>query len=217
MKVFAEYVKENGIEYRKRTLIQFGASWDLIGSAVLKNPGSATPQRKVNIEECEQLNKFYNTKVDESIWHFFDIGRDNTIRTFLPNLFNGYYATGVEKVKLEGVIQLFNLFYVRNANVNKAKDKIENNDSEFLYEDSDELISLLRDKPVYLGWGDVCNTNSNTKELATKIFEFQKSSGIKYLNEGFSDNKFYHPQYLNMGNDKDTVHSFWRVIESKQQ
>lgn len=213
MEVFAEYIQENGIEYRRRTLIQFGASWDLIGSAVLKNPGSATPQKKVNIEECEQLNKFYNTKVNESIWYIFN--PDQTMRC-LRKLFNGYYA-GVEKVKLEGVIQLFNLFNVIEANLDKAKDKIENNDSEFAYEDSDELISLLRDKPVYLGWQDVWNTNSKTKELATKIFEFQKSSGIKYLNENFSDNNFYHPQYLNTGTDKDTVLSFWRVIESKQQ
>ena len=43
MKVFAHYYDsdETGNNYRWRTLLQFGASWDIIGSVVMKNPGSA--------------------------------------------------------------------------------------------------------------------------------------------------------------------------------
>lgn len=41
MKVYAEYFEEDGLLYRRNTLLQFGDSWDLIGSAVLANPGCA--------------------------------------------------------------------------------------------------------------------------------------------------------------------------------
>ena len=43
MKVFAHYHKSEttGKDYRWRTLLQFGTSWDIIGSVVMKNPGSA--------------------------------------------------------------------------------------------------------------------------------------------------------------------------------
>ena len=42
MKVYAEYFEENGLKYRKNTLLQFGNSLDVIGNIVLANPGSAT-------------------------------------------------------------------------------------------------------------------------------------------------------------------------------
>ena len=34
MKVYAEYIKENGKEYRRKTLLQFGDNTELIRSAV---------------------------------------------------------------------------------------------------------------------------------------------------------------------------------------
>lgn len=43
MKVFAHYECNENIEYRWRTLLQFGSSWDVLGSVVMKNPGSARP------------------------------------------------------------------------------------------------------------------------------------------------------------------------------
>ena len=47
MKVYAHYKgKEktgDGNSYRWRTLLQFGDSWECIGSVFMKNPGSAKP------------------------------------------------------------------------------------------------------------------------------------------------------------------------------
>ena len=47
MKVYAHYRgKEktgDGNSYRWRTLLQFGDSWECIGSVFMKNPGSAKP------------------------------------------------------------------------------------------------------------------------------------------------------------------------------
>lgn len=51
MKVFAHYMgnekdwnlSEDGFQYRWRTLLKFGDSWNVIGSVIMKNPGSAQP------------------------------------------------------------------------------------------------------------------------------------------------------------------------------
>ena len=50
MKVFAHYYDsdETGNNYRWRTLLHFGTSWDIIGSVVMKNPGSAEPHNYVH-------------------------------------------------------------------------------------------------------------------------------------------------------------------------
>ena len=50
IRVYAEYFNEKDIGYRKTTIIQIGDSWELLGSAILKNPGSAKPIDK-KIEE----------------------------------------------------------------------------------------------------------------------------------------------------------------------
>ncbi|MBO5824912.1 MAG: hypothetical protein J6Q93_08170, partial [Prevotella sp.] len=43
MKVYAHFREKDGVMYRWRTLLQFGNSWQVIGSVVMKNPGSAYP------------------------------------------------------------------------------------------------------------------------------------------------------------------------------
>ena len=69
MNIYAEYFSENGINYRKTTIIQIGDSWEIIGSAILKNPGSAIPLD----DEIEK--DFYCWKKGTyrfDIWHWFD-------------------------------------------------------------------------------------------------------------------------------------------------
>jgi hypothetical protein len=59
--VFAEFLRESIHEYRKITLLQFGDRRDLIGSAVLKNPGSARLECEVADEEFAQIKSFLFT------------------------------------------------------------------------------------------------------------------------------------------------------------
>lgn len=55
MKVFTHYTKiTEQEEFRWRTLLQFGESWDIIGSVVMKNPGSAAVSRAVTDPETGQ-------------------------------------------------------------------------------------------------------------------------------------------------------------------
>ena len=45
MKVYARYFSEDGLNFRRDTILRFGDSWDVIGAAVLINPGSHRSQR----------------------------------------------------------------------------------------------------------------------------------------------------------------------------
>ena len=55
MKVFAHCYDsdETGNNYRWRTLLQFGTSWDILGSVVMKNPGSAEPHYLIILAQGE--------------------------------------------------------------------------------------------------------------------------------------------------------------------
>ena len=61
MKVYALWHKENGYEYRWRTLLQFGTSWDIIGSVYMKNPGSASPIADPDGNALAHLKEFSNS------------------------------------------------------------------------------------------------------------------------------------------------------------
>ena len=68
MKVYAEFIEENGILFRTKTLLQYGDSWDLIGSIVMKNPGSAKPGVPLNEESKNHISNFFDEKIDFSNW-----------------------------------------------------------------------------------------------------------------------------------------------------
>ena len=62
MKVFARWIKatldnhsEEEYHFRKNTILQFGNSWDIIGAAILINPGSALPTNESI--DCETISK----------------------------------------------------------------------------------------------------------------------------------------------------------------
>ena len=50
MKVYARYFSEDGLNFRRDTILRFGDSWDVIGAAVLINPGSAHPLAEIDSE-----------------------------------------------------------------------------------------------------------------------------------------------------------------------
>lgn len=73
-KVYAEFFTNNsGKEYRKKTLLHFGNSTNLIGSAVLTNPGSA---KLIGEPNSEFIKSFYDDNhhiknTDTNIWKTF--------------------------------------------------------------------------------------------------------------------------------------------------
>ena len=91
-KVFACFYTDEAtnITYRRNTVLQFGDSWDVIGTAILLNPGSATIAADQLLDkELESLRDL--TGIADG-WQVVDFGRDATIRDWLPKIFNGYYA-----------------------------------------------------------------------------------------------------------------------------
>lgn len=194
MKVFAHYHKSEttGNDYRWRTLLQFGTSWDIIGSVVMKNPGSAAPLYSVNEPTTlEQLKRLEQPKLffDEPEYAWYSFSCDDTMQK-VERLFCAYYMTSI----LNGVIQVFNLMNVRDPNIELAL--IKNNSASFPFSKTTESDIKSLVAPVYLGWGDLWKKQP-FREDAEKIFTaIQNKLDGKYLFPRLADNNFYHPQYL---------------------
>ena len=150
MKVFAHYYDsdETGNNYRWRTLLQFGASWDIIGSVVMKNPGRAEPHNYVHESTTlKQLERF--PEPDYGIYSQRDyFSSDDTLQK-VEKLFCAYYKTAT----LKGVIKVFNLMNVRDPNLEQAL--IKNNKATYPFSKTIESDIKSLVAPVYLGWGDL--------------------------------------------------------------
>ena len=150
MKVFAHYYDsdETGNNYRWRTLLQFGASWDIIGSVVMKNPGRAEPHNYVHESTTlKQLERFPEPDYGiYSQWDYFS--SDDTLQK-VEKLFCAYYKTAT----LNGVIQVFNLMNVRDPKLEQAL--IKNNKATYPFSKTIESDIKSLVAPVYLGWGDL--------------------------------------------------------------
>ena len=211
IKVYTHYKCENEIEYRWRTIIQIGDSWDIRGTIFMKNPGSSKsiePDIKPieNDGLLEELRKFDDRRTSLSNdWYEFSV--DRTMISVI-NLFKEYYEANGKQ--LNGVIQIFNLFNVRDANLRKAIDKCKDDGlDKLVYTTDDDIKNIV--SPVYIGWGNLWR-NPAHKENAQRIFSevIKKTS---YLCNSIEGNKFYHPQYLmnygkNRKNCKEVLEKF---------
>ena len=194
IRVYAEYFNEKDIGYRKTTIIQIGDSWELLGSAILKNPGSAKPIDK-KIEEKNLItlssicpnSKRYN-------WKEFSV--DATMQCLIK-IFNGSYVGNPKEIS--GIILLFNLHYIREADINKARDLFNTSLSEHTFPNLDEVRFMIGNKPVFIGWFNEHKKlkNDTVEYFSNEIFNHLISKENCYLEKGFKENKFYHPLYIN--------------------
>ena len=194
IKVYTHYLCKNEIEYRWRTIIQIGDLWDIRGTIFMKNPGSSEPVESSynpidNRVILEKLRTFDVRRTSlSSEWYEFSV--DRTMICVI-NLFKAYYEAHGKQ--LNGVIQIFNLFNVRDANLKKAIDMCKNDGlDKLVYTTDDDVKNIV--SPVYIGWGNLWRVPAY-KENAQRIFSevIKKTSYLCYRIEG---NKFYHPQYL---------------------
>lgn len=175
MKVYAHYKEVGNIAYRWRTLLQFGSSWHIIGSVVMKNPGSAYPVKEVHLPELYAID-------GTSEWYEF---KGDITMTCISELFTEYHKTD----HLNGVIQIFNLFNVKEANLNKALTLYGDCCPSTIEQDLSDIVL-----PAYLGWGKL-GTDSRFREQATRFFDVVKAQK-HYLDNNFNANPFFHPLYL---------------------
>lgn len=198
MKVFAHYECNENIEYRWRTLLQFGSSWNVLGSVVMKNPGSARPCTQIKEgSDYKELIKF-DTKNE-----WYEFSPDPTMHC-IERLFHEYCRQ--QSKVFEGVIQVFNLMNVRDPNLANAIDKSTKARYDALFTTEEDINHLI--SPIYIGWGQL-GQSPLFKDSASRLFSATlMKEGSKYLDEEFQKNSFYHPQYL-MGRGKYTSKSIY--------
>jgi len=200
MEVYGRSISHGILNYRKDTLLRFGESCKLIGSIILLNPGSASvvQSRKADLEF---ISKFYeenhNLDVPGNIKEWSEYNPDPTMRQ-VEKIFSGWYINlnhngeYSNKRELNGVIQLFNLFDIRNPNLGAALAQQRLPDSlQGLFCEHAQLAT----KPVYLGWGHPGLNGFPSQTL--NIFNDINLSVNTYLKPILKDNRCYHPGYIN--------------------
>jgi hypothetical protein len=192
MKVYAHYEIIDTVEYRWHTILQFGDSWDLIGSVVMKNPGSSSPKNKE--QDADLLKKLADFTKDENE-NWWEFSADNTMQN-IEKLFRERQYSETNSGELNGIIQVYNLF--NTAYLRKALEKNQATDGNILCTLQSDIKSF-GNSPIYLGWGDL-GKDKRFIEKAKFVFEtIQKEPYSQhYLNPNFQQNKFYHPQFLCM-------------------
>lgn len=202
LRIFAEFVEENDIQYRTKTILKYGDSWDLIGTIVMKNPGNAFPLKKIATEDFSDIKKYVYPDVEIVNWHEFK--DDNTIKR-ISNIFDGTFVN--KKTKLNGIILIYNLFNVREKNIVEGVRKANISTSEHLLPNLVELINCSQNKPIYLGFNwEYTNKKNNHKQkiekFANDIFTYIKHSDNMYLEDHIIKNFFYHPLSPQISNPK---------------
>lgn len=210
MKVYAQYFELEGISYRLNTILQFGDSWELLGNVVLANPGSAEPIKEIDDSKIQQLQNFYknfeNRNFDTINWYEFS---DDATMQRIEKIFNGWYINPDEIIKLNGVIQLFNTFNVKNQNLTESIEK--------LPPDNDILFSLgiekyFNDKPTYFGFSNDVLYDDRLRPIAENIFNNSSSIVKTMYNKEFDKNSFYHPTFINRSYKRDFFQKYMENI-----
>ena len=123
MKVYTHFniIDNTDMGYRWRTLLQFGTSWDVIGSIVMMNPGGANFKHPDHHAETEKellnhLRQFDNDQSFAEDWYEF--GSDPTFNLVKELFTERARVRGYNE--LNGVIQIFNLFYLKDPNLNRG-------------------------------------------------------------------------------------------------
>ncbi|MGM0641990.1 MAG: hypothetical protein ACQESN_11280 [Thermotogota bacterium] len=211
MRVYAEYFEEDGLTFRKNTLLQFGGGWKLVGNAVLANPGSAEPIGNPPNEVLGSLSEFYETYRESNTFlseNWFEFSPDSTMR-FIEKIFNGWYVG--KHVDLNGVIQLFNTFNVRDQKLSQAIDKIGIN-TELLF--SYNVHKYFHDKSTYFGFSNEVLNNQDLRKVAEHIFTQSSERVRRPYQKQFSENSFYHPMYVNRAHRQKHFQSYkYSVLE----
>ena len=210
MKVYAQYFELEGISYRLNTILQFGNSWELLGNVVLANPGSAEPIKSIDENITNKLENFYNN-FDDRIFenkNWYEFSDDATMQR-IEKIFNGWYVNSDEIIKLNGVIQLFNTFNVKNQNLSESIEK--------LPPDNDILFSLgiekyFNDKPTYFGFSNDVLYDDRLCPIAENIFNNSSDAVKNIYNSEFEKNSFYHPTFINRSYKRDFFQKYMKNI-----
>ena len=165
---FAYYQNNLNGGLRWGTLIISGGDERIVGNAVLKNPGSASPVQGLFSQRGDGRMEF---SLDATMLALADLFRLD---------------------ERSGTVRLFNLFDVRDVDPGTAITKL--GDSCCMDGDIAEKIASIPGVPTYLGWGDLWKNPALT-DRAQRIFEAVLPD-LPYLSVPMETNPFFHPLYL---------------------
>lgn len=198
MRVYTHYrqISETNSEgFRFRTLLQFGSSWNIVGSVVMKNPGSANFKSPDQIKDEDLLCQLRKFDDNEEVAPWYEFNADSTMRC-VASLFTEYFQKNHSR-PLEGVVQIFNLFYIKDANLYTGLEKLQKNGNLDIVDfDIQHLIA-----PIYLGFSNL-GRSPKLRENAERFFNEARRKGMRNIDADFSKNRFTHPLYL-MGYGKN--------------
>ncbi|EAH4617586.1 TPA: hypothetical protein SBE77_000798 [Campylobacter jejuni] len=150
MEVYARYFDTQDYSFRMDTLLCFGQSAELLGSAVLLNPGSSKcKEESLTCDELNKIREFYKDKKDVGdfdSWKKFS--PDSTMRE-IERIFNGQHID--KKTELNGIIQIFNLFNLKNSDSDSAIKEMCQIENQYLF--SNDIHLRFYNKIVYFGFG----------------------------------------------------------------
>ena len=220
MKVYAKFIedKTTGLEFRRNTILQFGDSWNVIGSIILINPGSAKPilNKLTNESEIKNISKIVKQEINAEEW--FEFNPDSTMRQVEKLFRNGYLKPN--NPNLNGVILLFNLFNLRDANLEQALMKLEGCEKKNMFTLKED-IKLIGKEPLYIGWGKVASGKKGCNETLNKYAndafkEIKANNKGRYLDDNFDKNSFYHPGYINRSYNTESQKSLLQIFADKE-
>ena len=215
MKVYTHFIKiDENDGYRWRTLLQFGNSWDCIGSVVMKNPGSSKMVDSVPISNDVIIKNLKKYQDIELPWYEFS---EDTTMKCIAELF-AYKCGLTSPDALSGVIQIFNIFYIKEADLERAKSKDAKYGLPNIFA-SEQAMSDYDIKhllpPVYLGFGNLA-FDKHYRDRCEGFFNVAiKDFNCLYLSHTYSNNSFYHPLYL-MRYGKSTENGIKTLLRFKQ-
>ena len=203
MNIYTHYKKyrtSNGAiaKYRWRTILQFGSSWGIIGSVVMKNPGSS-----------DIINDNDNYITDQNILFHLDTfdypcDRGENWFVFRPDAtMECIAALFAQKTRvptkndLHGVIQIFNLFYLCEQKLPAALKA--NRELQIFKPFEDRIfeydIQSLK-APIYLGFSKLGKSLCFREKALRFCTETIEKHHAKYLDPTFDNNCFCHPLAL---------------------
>ena len=154
----------------------------------MKNPGSAYFASEAPLTDGNILAHLQSFDDESEPLHWYQFKPDPTMYC-IRDLFAAYYQR-TRQQGLQGVIQLFNLFYIREADLKDALQKQQSHGTEELLD-----YNVRHLVPVYLGFGNLAE-HPVYGHAAQRFFEAALSLGMAGGDIPMEKHPFYHPLYL---------------------
>ena len=167
LEAFAYWKPSSTGGMRWGTLLTAGDNPTVVGNAVLKNPGSASPVESLFVRDDGRLE----FTPDATMFALADLFRLKS-----------------------GTIRLFNLLDIRAVDPDEAVRMLNKGVPESSMEDVAEQIATGPRVPTYLGWGDLWR-HPKLEAKARRIFQAVLPD-TPCLDPVMERNRFFHPLYL---------------------